>query len=48
MADESIFDNPLFRLLIVVVVIIVIITLVATNAVYFGEQLPVAKVPTVP
>ena len=48
MEEGSIFDNPLFRLLVVIIVMIVVVTLVATNAVYFGEQLPVAKVPTVP
>lgn len=48
MEEESIFDNPLFRLLVVIIVMIVVVTLVATNAVYFGEQLPVAKMPTVP
>jgi len=48
MAEESIFDNPLFRLLVVLVVIIVVITFVATNAGYFGEQLPLAQIPAWP
>jgi hypothetical protein len=36
MAEELIFDNPLFRLLVVIIAMIVVVTLVATNAVYFG------------
>jgi hypothetical protein len=49
MDNESIFDEPLFRLAAVIVVLIVVIALVATNAMYFGEQLPVAQLPkTVP
>jgi hypothetical protein len=48
MAEESIFDNPLFRLLVVLVVIVVVITFVAANAGYFGEQLPLAQIPAGP
>jgi len=49
MDKESIFDEPLIRLSFVIVGMIVVIAIVATNAVYFGEQLPVAQLPkTVP
>jgi hypothetical protein len=48
MADGSIYDNPLFRLLVVIAVIIVVITFVAANAGYFGEQLPLAQIPAGP
>lgn len=45
MDKESIFEEPLVRLAVVIAGLIVVIALVATNAVYFGEQLPVAQLP---
>jgi hypothetical protein len=45
MDKESIFDEPLIRLSFVIIGMIVVIAIVATNAVYFGEQLPVAQLP---
>ena len=48
MAEGSIYDDPLFRLLMVIVVIIVVVALVASNAGYFGEQFPLAQIPAGP
>ncbi len=47
MDKESFFDEPLVRLAVVIVGLIVVIAIVTTNAVYFGEQLPVAQLPKV-
>ena len=45
MDKESMFEEPLIRLAFVIIGMIVVIAIVATNAVYFGEQLPVAQLP---